>query len=60
MKKILLLCALVSVTSCKDYGECLQYHMQPIVTFVWVDKVTVPIVSMVPICDQYEFPEGRP
>lgn len=59
MKK-LLLCALVSLLGCKDYGRCLESHKETIVYYVQVGQVMIPVFNEDTICDRYEFPEGRP
>lgn len=48
--------AALLLVGCTDKGECLAHHYQPIITMAG----KVPIVTMVRICDRWEFPEGKP
>lgn len=69
MKKVLLLAALLVLAGCKDYGRCLASHEEEYTYFVPIligFSNNIPTYMYLPqqgiqtVCDQYEFPEGKP
>jgi len=67
--RALFLIAAVALAGCTDHGKCLKEHtellMQPMyMTTCNGTTCTMQIVGVIPqyipVCDQWEFPDGRP
>jgi hypothetical protein len=65
MKKLLCALALLSLTGCKDYGECLASHTETSTSTQYVYNGDGSIAYFYPldqstwVCDRWQFPEGR-
>lgn len=41
-----------------DHGQCLQSHTETYVTYMYVNKVMMPMTNYRNVCDVWEFPAG--
>lgn len=41
-----------------DHGQCLQSHTETYVSYMYVNKVMMPMTNYRNVCDMWEYPSG--
>lgn len=63
MKALAALASVLLIAGCGnsvDRGDCLNGHREPYVFFILSGNVMIPITQSRFVCDEWEFPDGKP